>query len=194
MEICLLGGIWYHWPTVLTNKYLLNGMDLPFFWKPAVTLAPLIPYAFSGSSFSIFFSPASQSPMKAFFIVCFLGLLLFSPPVGTFSYSNYHLHADVSQICAICIPVSLLRVKFTWSTPAGIQCLICTQNQSFQNLIHLRSSGHIQNCLLLCLFSQLIIPWSKKVPKPENWELFWLSLSSLLPIFSHSPSPVESTF
>lgn len=125
MEIYLLCSIWHHWPsdwhTEFTNKYLLNRMDLPCSQKPSVTLTILTPYAF--------FLPFWLFPFNLLFYFQSLiwkhSLLLLSrlPPLlpelttlGTLSYFNYCLHADVSQIYAICIPVSVLKVKLTWSS------------------------------------------------------------------------------
>lgn len=110
------------WHIALTHKHLLNWTDWPCVWKPSVTLASLSHSPWLSSClpgvllFNLLFScqyltwkwsslfharPSSLLPGPIFF--------------GALSYSNYYLHADVSQIL-ICSLILLLRFRLTCST------------------------------------------------------------------------------
>lgn len=171
---------------MLTHKYLLNWTDWPCVWKPSATLASLSHSPWLSSClpgvllFNLLFScqyltwkwsslfyarPSSLLPGPIFF--------------GALSCSNYCLHADVSQI-HICSLILLLRFRLTCSTLWNWMShmhseSICPKFISSSCLLPFQS-------YFFCLFSQIMMHWSKNLPKRENWKLFWLlSLPNFLP-------------
>lgn len=117
---CLLGSVGHHWPsnwhTVFANKYLLNCTDLPCFWTPQspwLLSYHIVSSCLSGPSFSIFFS--SASPLYKRSIHCSL--------LDPFSSLNPPSLVQLFQLLStgwcltntICISVSQLRFKLTWS-------------------------------------------------------------------------------
>lgn len=75
-----------------------------------------LPASLDPSSQSLFFCQFLKWKLSLLLLPRLTSLLPRLTIIGTFSYSNYCLHDGVSQIHAICTPVSFLTVKLTWST------------------------------------------------------------------------------